>query len=152
MSAGVLAGPRPPSTVRSAVAWWTIAVGAGALETIGTVAVQAADGAADSALAVGVGVRVAVYTIVLLVVAALWRGNRWARVGLAVGLGGLGLLSLVADPVGWLASGNSVWDGLRAADVQLALLIAVRSVHVAAVLAACVLMFRPASNRYFSRH
>ncbi|SHN42733.1 hypothetical protein [Cryptosporangium aurantiacum] len=144
-------GHKPPSAVQASAAWWVTAVAAGVVETIGTVAVLANDGEAIGPLLAGVGVRAVVYTVVLLVVAAFWRGRRWARIALGLGLGVVGMLSLVADPISWLADGNSLGDALGSADLQLALVIAIRTLHVVAVVMACVLMFRPAANRYFRR-
>ncbi|GAA3387680.1 hypothetical protein [Cryptosporangium minutisporangium] len=141
---------KPPSSVRAATVWWVTAVAAGAVEAVGRVAVSAADGEALSSLMVGIGVRVTIYGAVLLVVAAFWRGYRSARIALALGLGIVGMLSLVIEPLSWLADGNSLGDALGSADLALALVIAVRAVHIAAVVVACVLMFRPESNRYFA--
>lgn len=140
--------------VRSAGAAWVAAVLAGAVEATGmAVAWTLGDlpGVSGGSLAVGLGVRAAVYTIVLLVVARFWRGRNWARITLALGLGVVGMLSLVMEPISWLAEGHSVADALAAADLSLALVIAIRALHVAAVVVGCVLMFRPASNRYFRR-
>jgi hypothetical protein len=147
----VPSGNVPPPTVRAATAWWVTAVAAGVVETIGRVAVLASDGEAAGSLMAAVGVRAAVYTLVLLVVAAFWRGRRWARVTLALGLGVVGMLSLLIEPISWLADGHSLGDALGSADLGLALVIAVRVVHIAAVGVACALMFRPESNRYFQR-
>lgn len=140
----------PPPTVRAATASWAAAVGAGVVETIGTVAVLAASPSEDVAPA-EIGMRAVIYTVVLLVMSQFWRGRRWARTALALGLGVVGMLSLVADPIGWLIEGHSLGDALSSADLSLALLIAIRTLHVAAVVVACVLMFRPAANRYFRR-
>jgi hypothetical protein len=140
----------PPPPVRAATAAWVTAVGAGVVETIGTVAVRASSTTLDVAPA-EIGTRAVIYTVVLLVIAQFWRGHRWARTALALGLGVVGMLSLVADPIGWLIEGNSLSDALASADLSLALVIAIRTLHVAAVVVGCALMFRPVANRYF-RH
>ncbi|TQS44433.1 hypothetical protein [Cryptosporangium phraense] len=143
--------PGPPRAVRAAALWWVTAVGAGVVETIGTVAVLASHGESTEVLGVGLGVRAVIYALVLLVVSRLWRGHPWARWVLAVGLGVFGTLSLVAEPIGWLLAGHSLGALLASTDLELALVIAIRAVHVAAVMAACVCMFRPASNAYLRR-
>jgi len=140
----------PPPVVRAAAAAWVAAVAAGVVETIGTIAYLASSASAEVSPA-EIGTRAVVYTIVLLVVAQFWQGRRWARTALGLGLGVVGLLSLVADPISWLIEGHSLRDALSSAELSLALVITIRTVHVAAVVAACALMFRPAANRYFSR-
>jgi hypothetical protein len=61
----------------------------------------------------------------------------------------IGTLSLVIDPISWLAGGNSLSDVFREADLLFFLIAPIRSVHLAAVIAALVLMFLPAANTYF---
>jgi hypothetical protein len=148
------AGGRPPGVVRAATVAWVAAVAAGVVEAAGTVVVWASGDLPElsgGSLAAGLGIRAAVYTVVLLVVAAFWRGKNWARIALALGLGVVGMLSLVAEPIGWLADGHSLGDALSEASLSLALVIAIRTLHVVAVLAGLVLMFRPAANQYFRR-
>lgn len=124
---------------------WLVAVGAGVFETILVVGSgQAGDGAA-----VGVVVRTAVFVAAILVAFQMRAGRRWARWALTIGLGLLGTLSLVVDPVRWLLDGNSLGDLLAGASaVDLTFGIS-RGIHVAAVLAGCVLMFVPAANAFF---
>ena len=76
-------------------------------------------------------------------------GKRWARLALAVLLGVIGTLSLVIDPISWLAGGNSLRDVFTEANVLFFLIAPIRTVHLAAVIAALVLMFLPAANTYF---
>ena len=68
---------------------------------------------------------------------------------LAVLLGGIGTLSLVIDPISWLAAGNSLGDVFPQADLLFVFVAPIRAVHLAAVIAALVLMFLPAANDYF---
>ncbi|GAA0262448.1 hypothetical protein [Cryptosporangium japonicum] len=142
----------PPPVVRAAAVAWAVAVAAGAVEALGTAVAWGlgeVPGLTSGSLAAGLGVRSAVYAIVLLVVARFWRGRNWARLTLAVGLGVFGMLSLLAEPVGWLADGHSLVDALSEGGLLLALTIAIRALHVAAVLVGLTLMFRPEANRYF---
>ena len=148
------AGGRPPGAVRAATVAWVTAVAAGVVEAAGMVVAWTfgeVPGLSGGSLAAGLGVRAMVYTIVLLVIALFWRGKNWARIGLALGLGIVGMLSLVAEPIGWLAEGHSLGDALSEASLSLALVIAIRTLHVLAVVAALVLMFLPAANQYFRR-
>jgi hypothetical protein len=136
---------RVPAAVRAAFVLWLVAVGAGVFETVLVVA----SGKAGGGAAVGVAVRTAVFVAAVLVAFQMRAGRRWARWVLAVGLGVLGTLSLVVDPVRWLLDGNSLTDLVSGASaVDLAFGIS-RGVHVAAVLAACVLMFVPSAHAYF---
>ena len=68
---------------------------------------------------------------------------------LAVLLGGIGILSLVIDPISWLAGGNSLRDVFTEANVLFFVIAPIRAVHLAAVIAALVFMFLPAANTYF---
>jgi hypothetical protein len=65
---------------------------------------------------------------------------------LSVLYGGFGTLSLVIGPVTWLADGGSPADAMAAADLGSALFGASRFVHLAAIMAALILMFHPAAN------
>jgi hypothetical protein len=67
---------------------------------------------------------------------------------LAVLYGGLGTLSLVIGPVTWLAEGGSLADATAAADLGYVLFAASRLVHLAAIIAALILMFHPGANAY----
>ncbi|MFG1925514.1 hypothetical protein [Cryptosporangium sp. NPDC048952] len=143
---------RPPAVVRTAAAALVVAVAAGAVEALGMAVAWGlgeVPGLSGGSLAAGLGMRAVIYTVVLLVVAQFWRGRNWARLTLAVGLGVVGLLSLVMEPISWLAEGNSLADALGEGGLALALTIAIRALHVGAVLVGLVLMFRPEANRYF---
>jgi hypothetical protein len=76
-------------------------------------------------------------------------GKRWARLSLAVLLGGIGTLSLVIDPISWLAAGNPLSEVFTEADLLFFLVAPIRVVHLVAVIGALVLMFLPAANTYF---
>ena len=86
----------------------------------------------------------AVYVII-----QMRRGKGWARITLAILLGGIGTLSLVVDPISWLAAGNRLGEVFAQADLLFVLVAPIRAAHLAAIVAALVLMFRPAANDYF---
>jgi hypothetical protein len=90
-----------------------------------------------------------VYTLVVYVITRMRLGNRWARLSLAVLLGGIGTLSLVIDPISWLAAGNSLSEIFTEADLLFFVMAPIRTVHLGAVIGALVLMFLPAANTYF---
>jgi hypothetical protein len=145
---GLGATPGVPGEVQAAFLLWLVAVGAGVVETIIRVVHSSVVGS-DSAS--GVVIRVIVYAVVVYVAAQMRLGKRWARLILAVVLGGIGTLSLVIDPISWLAAGNSLREVFAEADLLFFLIAPVRIVHLAAVIAALVFMFLPAANRYFRK-
>jgi hypothetical protein len=145
-------GPLPgvPREVQASFLLWLTAVGAGVVEMvvhfIYSLSVESSTGSGVISSAV---IRVIVYTVVVYIIAQMRLGKRWARVTLAVLLGVIGTLSLVIDPISWLAGGNSLDDVFTEADLLFILVSPVRVVHLAAVIAALVFMFSPAANRYF---
>ena len=137
--------PRVPRAVQASFLLWLTAVAAGVIETIIRV-ISSLDGDLDSS---GLLIRVIVYAVAVYVIAQMRLGKKWARLALAVLLGGIGTLSLVIDPISWLAAGNSLREVFTEADLLFFLIAPIRVVHLAAVVAAMVLMFLPAANDYF---
>jgi hypothetical protein len=152
-------GPPPgvPKEVQASSLLWLTAVGAGVLETfiriIDALAMGWASGSGGetdlTGVITGVVIRVIVYTLVVYIITRMRLGKRWARLSLAVLLGGIGTLSLIIDPMSWLAAGNSLSDVFTEADLLFFLVTPIRSFHLAAVIGALVLMFLPAANTYF---
>jgi hypothetical protein len=97
----------------------------------------------------GVVIRVIVYTLVVYIITRMRLGNRWARLTLAVLLGVIGTLSLVIDPISWLAGGNSLSEVFTQADLLFFIIAPIRIVRLAAVISALALMFLPSANTYF---
>jgi hypothetical protein len=149
--------PGVPKVVQASFLLWLTAVAAGVLETIIRVFDALAMGWASGSggetdvtgTISGVVIRVIVYTLVVYIITRMRLGKRWARLTLAVLLGGIGTLSLVIDPISWLAGGNSLSDVFTEADLLFFLIAPIRAVHLAAVIAALVFMFLPAANTYF---
>jgi hypothetical protein len=135
-----------PQSVLRSVWCWLAAVAAGVCET----ALHALN-AENFDAAVQVPVRAVVYVLATVVILQLRRGRNWARITLTVLLGGLGLFSLLAEPVSWLVAGGSPDAFLAAADGVTLAVVALRVLHIGAVLAALVLMYTPAANRFFGR-
>jgi hypothetical protein len=148
-------GPLPgvPREVRASFLLWLTAVAAGVVETVIRVidSVSAGPGSGGEADVTGLAIRVIIYTVVVYVIFQMRLGKNWARITLAVLLGGIGTLSLVIDPISWLAGGNLLREVFTQADLLFVLIAPVRAVHLAAVVAAMVFMFLPATNNYF-RH
>jgi hypothetical protein len=131
-----------PTQPQASYRLWLLAVAAGVVETA-LVVVDASDGEVGSAAQVAVGVAVGLLAFAGLVDLAvrLRQGRNWARVALAVLLGGPGTLSLVIGPVTWLAEGRSPVDAVAAADLGSVLFAASRVLCLGAVIAALILMF-----------
>jgi hypothetical protein len=140
---------RPPGQLRASVWLWLIAVAAGLFETtLVVVDATAGDVGPAAEVAVGVTVRLLAFTGLVYLAARLRQGRNWARIALAVLYGGFGTLSLVIGPVSWLAEGGSLADAMATADLGSVLFAASRLVHLAAIIAALILMFHPAANAY----
>lgn len=132
-----------PAPVRGSVALWLAAIGLGATEALVHIALP------DPPTPVQLAVRFAIYAALAALVLALWTGRAALRWAVAALLGGLGTLSLVIEPAEWILAGAAPLIYLAAADGPTLLVVALRSAHLAAVLAALVLMFRPESNAFF---
>jgi hypothetical protein len=148
-----------PKEVQASFLLWLTAVAAGVLETIirviDALAMGWASGSGGETDLTGtlsnVVIRVIVYTLVVYIITRMRLGRRWARMTLAVLLGGIGTLSLVIDPISWLAGGNSLSEVFTEANLLFFVIAPIRAVHLAAVIAALALIFLPAANTYFRR-
>jgi hypothetical protein len=149
--------PGVPKAVQASFLLWLTAVAAGILETIirliDALAMGLASGSGGQTDVTGefsgVLIRVIVYALVVYITTRMRLGKRWARLSLAVLLGGIGTLSLVIDPISWLAGGNSLSEVFTEANLLFFVIAPIRTVHLAAVIGALVLMFLPAANTYF---
>ncbi|SRR6266508_3406715 len=136
---------RPPRAVRLAVWGWVAAVGSGVIESVLAVTDALSTGSVShAAIAANVALRAVVYGAVLAITAQLWNGRGWARIVLAVLLGGLGTLSLVIGPIQWLAGSRPDLD----VDAMFVAFAFVRTLHLAAVWYAMAQMFRPTATTY----
>jgi hypothetical protein len=149
VSRSLPAAVRPPGQLRAAFWLWLLALAAGLFETT-LVVIDATAGEVGSAaeVAVGVTIRLLAFTGLAYLVARLRHGRNWARIALAVLYGGFGTLSLVIGPVTWLTDGGSLADARAATDLGSVLFAASRLVHLAAIIAALILMFHPAASAY----
>jgi hypothetical protein len=146
-------GPLPgvPKEVQASFLLWLTAVVAGVLETIIRVMYSSfvSSGSGGEALVTGVVIRAIVYIVVVYVIAQMRLGKRWARLALTILLGGIGTLSLVIDPISWLARGHSLREVFMEGDLLFVFVAPIRTVHLAVVLTALVFMYLPAANTYF---
>ena len=145
--------PGVPKEVQASFLLWLTAVAAGVLETIIRVidSLSVGSSSGGEAVVTGVAIRVVVYTVVVYIIVQMRLGKRWARLTLAVLLGVIGTLSLVIDPILWLAGSNSLREIFTGADLLFILIAPIRVVHLVAVVTALVFMFVPAANTYFRR-
>lgn len=135
-----------PKDVQMSFLLWLVALAVGVAETI--VGIINFDPAATETVSI-LGIRLVVTTMLVYIIAQMRFGKNWARITLAVLLGGIGTLSLVFDPVSWLIEGNSLRELIQNADLAFIVFALIRVVHLVSVLAALVFMFRPAANSYF---
>lgn len=139
---------RPPRPVLWAAAAWAAAVACGVAETVVAVGGMVVSG--EGVPWAGLALRLAVYASAALAVLWFARGRQWARVVLAVGLGVIGLGTLVVPVVLAAPDGQAILEAMGYEGHGAAYLL-VRTAHIASVLTAWALAFTPAANRYFRR-
>jgi hypothetical protein len=132
-----------PSAVRFAMLGWWTAIAAGAAEALVRLALPDPPTAAD------LGVRFAIYAALIVLVLGLRTGRNGVRWTLTLLLGGLGMLSLVIEPAGWLLAGGSPATFFGTADAPTLLIVGLRVLHIVAVFGSLAAMFRPSANRFF---
>lgn len=134
-----------PAAVNTSVALWFTAIGCGVAETLVRFATPVPPGP------VALAVRFAIHLGLAGLVLGLYSGRDAVRWAVALLMGLLGTVSLVVEPLRWLAAGGAVPEFLAAADGPTIVIVVLRAVHVLAVLAALVAMFRPGADRWFRR-
>lgn len=138
-----------PRAVRVSLILWWLAIGV-ALVELATPALLASDPAAASrSRGVELAVRGSAFCLLFLLSLQMAWGWNWARVALTLLFGGLGSLSLIMEPIGWIAAGGDVTDYLADADVASWVVVAARTAHLLCVLVATGLMYVRESRRYF---
>ena len=140
--------PEAPVSVRASTAAWFLAVGAGVAESVLGVSGAIADGSSWPGLVAQIALRTIVYGgLFVLIDTYFRRGRGWSRTLLAVLLGIAGMATLVVGPIQWLAS-DETFSRLDV-DAGFVAFAVIRTVHVMAVIAGVVLMYRPEANRWF---
>jgi uncharacterized membrane protein len=136
-------GPLPQS-VRWSVWCWLAAVACGVLEALLNAVTNP-----DYDVAVQLSIRAVVYVLVTLLILRLRKGERRVRLALTVLLGVVGMASLLAEPISWLIGGGVPATFLAAADAPTLAVVALRGVHVVAVVTALSLVYGRSANRFF---
>ena len=131
-----------PTAVRAAYVGWLGALGAGVAEMILRW---------SEAPLGGIALRLGIYAVLALVMVQMRAGRNWARWTLALLLGIVGTLSLVIEPVSWLADGGSLSAAIDAATPTGLLIAASRAVHLLCVFVAVPLMFVPSANAFYRK-
>ncbi|PXX67065.1 hypothetical protein DFR70_103821 [Nocardia tenerifensis] len=143
---------QPPRAVLVAFIGLVVALLAGVAEAIERTALTLERDQVDMAdLATGLAVRLGIYLVVLLVAVRMTHGARWARLLLTFGIGVIGLLSLIVEPLAALLSADRFGDLFAGFTLEAAVIGLFRTVHIVAVLVAIPAMYHPAARRYFAR-
>ncbi|MEV6429970.1 hypothetical protein [Nocardia sp. NPDC051463] len=141
---------RPPRAVSVAFTGLVAALLCGVGEALTYVAVQLDSPNADvGSLTTGLAVRGGIYLAVLAVAIRMAHGARWARIVLTIGIGIVGLASLIIEPAAATLSAKAIgdlFDNLSPSAVISGIL---RTGHILAVLVAIPAMYHPTARRYF---
>jgi hypothetical protein len=132
-----------PDPLRWSITAWLAAVAFGAAEAVVRLALP------DPPTVGELATRAGIYAVVAASVLALASGRPAVRVAVAVMVGGIGTLSLIAEPAAWWAVGGSPGTFLAAADGATLLIVGLRAAHLLAVVVAMAAMFHPRVNAFF---
>jgi len=139
-----------PQEVKRSFLFWLIAIAAGVFEMIIAVTeILSRDSGPGNSIFIAVGIRTIIFAGLIYIIVKMYRGRNWARIALAILLGGIGTLSLVIDPIKWIMEGNSLVQAFAGMTLYSTLFGLSRIVHLASVIFALILMFRPAANKYY---
>lgn len=143
---------KAPQEVKSSFQLWLVAIAAGIFEmAVVVIETLSADSDSGDGIFIPAIIRTVIFAALVYVITRMYRGGNWARIALAVLLGGFGTLSLIIDPIQWIMEGHPVSEAFADMDVYATLFGISRVVHLAAVITACILMFRPDANPYFRK-
>jgi hypothetical protein len=139
-----------PQEVKWSFLLWLVAIAAGAFEMIIAVIQMFSRGSGPgNGIFIQVGIRTIVFAALAYIIVKMYRGGNWARIVLAILLGGIGTLSLIIDPIKWILEGNSLDKAFAGMTLYSFLFGLSRIVHLASVIVAFFLMFRPSANKYY---
>ncbi|NKY56001.1 hypothetical protein [Nocardia flavorosea] len=139
--------PRPRS-VTLAFRALVAAVGFGVAETAVHSVGQFGQSTELGSLIAGWLIRTGIYVVVLVAAWRMLRGDRWARLMLALGIGVLGTASLLVEPLTALLAADG--DLLPDTTVENALVAITRVGHICAVLIAIPAMYTPEARAWFT--
>ncbi|WP_345494396.1 hypothetical protein [Nocardia callitridis] len=133
--------PNPtPRAIRVAFVGFVVALLAGVVEAIAQTALAAGDTHPGS-LATALTVRLTIYLVVFAAALRMTYGSRWARRVLAVGIGIVGLASLLIEPLAQALSADQLGDLFTDVTTEFVLIFVLRTIHVLAVLVAVPAMY-----------
>ncbi|WP_028776588.1 hypothetical protein [Shimazuella kribbensis] len=139
-----------PKEIQRAYLFWILAIASGMAETIFVVTDSLLKHSTSiQSLFMGILVRGVIYTIFILVTIQMRKQKNWARIVLAIGLGIVGTLSLIMDPITWLMEGHAISEAFVGMDVLTVLFTLSRIIHILCVFIALFWMFQPNANQYF---
>jgi hypothetical protein len=93
--------------------------------------------------------RLVAYSVLLTAAWWMWRGHNAARWFLTLVFGVFGTVSLVLEPLTWIAKGNSVLAWMSSADTESWAIAVFRVLHLLCVLIAVANMFGGTARRHF---
>jgi hypothetical protein len=97
----------------------------------------------------GILIRGIIYIIFIFVTIQMRKQRNWARIILAIGLGIVGTLALIIDPISWMMKGHAISESFVGLNVWSVLFTISRIIHIICVSAALLWMFQPNANKYF---
>lgn len=141
---------RPPRAVSVAFTGLVAALLCGVGEALTYVAVHLDSPSADvGSLTTGLAVRGVIYLVVLGVAIRMAHGARWARIVLTIGIGIVGLASLIIEPAAATLSAQEIGDLFDNLSPSAVITGIFRTGHILAVLIAIPAMYHPTARRYF---
>ena len=142
-----------PTTLHISSALWICAVLTGLAESVLGVIGAVRSDAPVAEIWTNVGLRGVIYGVLIFTALRLAAGRRWPRPVLAVGLGVIGLGTLIIAPIRSVLDGSAMPIGtfLSTAPVTELAFAAMRTCHVAFVLIALATMFAPTANAFHRR-
>lgn len=139
-----------PQEVKRSFRLWLIAIAAGVFEMIiAVIEMLSGDSGEANGILIAAGIRTIIFAALVYIIVKMYRGQNWARIALAILLGGIGTLSLIIDPVQWIIEGNPLNEAFANMTAYSILFGISRVIHLTSVIAAFILMFRPAANGYY---
>ncbi|MEV4239556.1 MULTISPECIES: hypothetical protein [unclassified Nocardia] len=140
----------PPRSISVAFIGLVVALLCGVGEAITYIAVQLDRPNADiGSLATGLAIRGGIYLVVLGVAVQMARGARWAKTVLTLGIGVIGLASLIIEPLAATLSAKQIGDLFDNLTASAVITGTFRTGHILAVLIAIPAMYHPSARRYF---
>lgn len=149
MTANAMA-PRP-AAIDVAFVLWLGAVATAIVEVLVRFAIE--PGGFSAALAdsgLEIPVRLTAYAILIALALSMRAGRNFARHLLTLIFGGLGLFSLLIEPVQWVMDGGDAGAFLGTADGAMWVMIASRIAHILCVVVAIVLGYTPPAKAWFA--